>query len=437
MTTVHHAPHAFGAGLTSAEVNRPLGELDAAIERVIATGSGASTTLTAQASSGSVGPFSVASTTGLLVGDSVFFGDPGGTNESRVIATVPSGTTFTTTTALANTYAIGKPVSKSPIEVAAARAGFTTLGGHLDAKIGGVVARGTGTTQGLFGITDTPVKRIPVNIGIPIAAAGVIGVGTENVIGLNVHPRFTGDFTGIGGTDPGFVWGVNVFTQIGPGAPDGDGLVEATAMLVEMALTTPSAAITTVRAFHVDAGFFGAGAGGAVTTFEAMRVSPPRRKEGAIAGTATNTYGIFVEAPSAIGTSGNFAIFTAGGPSRFTGLLEVENVLQSFSGWLQLQAAAAVANGPYLLLDGNAVGLGTGAARFVFSKVGAGLEVHDGTNVKTSFPREGGMVGREIAEPAAPAADHGITYYRDNGAGKTQLVVKFNTGAVVVIATQP
>lgn len=45
--------------------------------------------------------------------------------------------------------------------------------------------------------------------------------------------------------------------------------------------------------------------------------------------------------------------------------------------------------------------------------------------------------GIEQNEPAAPAANEGRIYFRDNGAGKTQLMVKFNTGAVQVIATQP
>lgn len=43
----------------------------------------------------------------------------------------------------------------------------------------------------------------------------------------------------------------------------------------------------------------------------------------------------------------------------------------------------------------------------------------------------------EISDPAAPAANNAILYVRDNGAGKTQLVVRFPTGAVQVIATEP
>lgn len=43
----------------------------------------------------------------------------------------------------------------------------------------------------------------------------------------------------------------------------------------------------------------------------------------------------------------------------------------------------------------------------------------------------------EVTAPAAPAANGGRLFLRDNGAGKTQLCIIFNTGAIQVIATQP
>lgn len=43
----------------------------------------------------------------------------------------------------------------------------------------------------------------------------------------------------------------------------------------------------------------------------------------------------------------------------------------------------------------------------------------------------------EIADPAAPAANNARLYARDNGSSKTQLIVRFPTGAVQVIATEP
>jgi hypothetical protein len=43
----------------------------------------------------------------------------------------------------------------------------------------------------------------------------------------------------------------------------------------------------------------------------------------------------------------------------------------------------------------------------------------------------------EQADPAAPPADNARLYARDNGSGKTQLCVRFSSGAVQVLATQP
>lgn len=43
----------------------------------------------------------------------------------------------------------------------------------------------------------------------------------------------------------------------------------------------------------------------------------------------------------------------------------------------------------------------------------------------------------ERADPAAGGANTARLYSKDNGAGKTQLVVRFPTGAVQVVATEP
>ena len=42
----------------------------------------------------------------------------------------------------------------------------------------------------------------------------------------------------------------------------------------------------------------------------------------------------------------------------------------------------------------------------------------------------------EVSTPAAPIANRARLFVKDNGLGKTQLCVRFNTGAVHVIATQ-
>lgn len=43
----------------------------------------------------------------------------------------------------------------------------------------------------------------------------------------------------------------------------------------------------------------------------------------------------------------------------------------------------------------------------------------------------------EISAPSAPSANRGILYTKDNGSGKTQLAVRFATGAEQIIATEP
>ncbi len=43
----------------------------------------------------------------------------------------------------------------------------------------------------------------------------------------------------------------------------------------------------------------------------------------------------------------------------------------------------------------------------------------------------------EVTEPGAPAANNARVFTRDNGSGKTQLCVRFPTGATIVIATEP
>jgi len=49
----------------------------------------------------------------------------------------------------------------------------------------------------------------------------------------------------------------------------------------------------------------------------------------------------------------------------------------------------------------------------------------------------GAMTFAEMTAPGAPAANGAILYAVDNGAGKTQLAVRFNTGAVQILATEP
>jgi hypothetical protein len=64
-----------------------------------------------------------------------------------------------------------------------------------------------------------------------------------------------------------------------------------------------------------------------------------------------------------------------------------------------------------------------------------------GTN-RMQFEEENGaavvrILGEVSADPANPAANQARLYLKDNGAGKTQLMVRFGTGAAQILATEP
>jgi hypothetical protein len=65
------------------------------------------------------------------------------------------------------------------------------------------------------------------------------------------------------------------------------------------------------------------------------------------------------------------------------------------------------------------------------------LQVLDATNGDIAAISPKFVEMDEITDPTAPSANKGRLYIRDNGAGKTELVVRFPTGAVQVIKTEP
>ncbi|MBK8150868.1 MAG: hypothetical protein IPK58_22355 [Acidobacteria bacterium] len=77
------------------------------------------------------------------------------------------------------------------------------------------------------------------------------------------------------------------------------------------------------------------------------------------------------------------------------------------------------ANGAYLNPD---IGLARSAAGIV--KI---------TNGSTGA---GAMQLQEMTAPTAPATNNAIIFAEDNGSGKTRIVVRFPTGADVVLATE-
>ena len=193
MTASHHTPYATGAALTHTELDRPIGELDAALvteaataraaeaaeivareaaivaealaraqadaaeagmwtgavaaeaarataaeNAIILSGSGVSTTLDGSAASGQK-VIPLTATTGITAGMTGYVTD--GTNaESVTVASVSAGVSVTAVADLVHSYVSGDSFSVSPVELVQARGGYATIGGRLDHCYGAVAS---------------------------------------------------------------------------------------------------------------------------------------------------------------------------------------------------------------------------------------------------------------------------------------------------------
>lgn len=85
----------------------------------------------------------------------------------------------------------------------------------------------------------------------------------------------------------------------------------------------------------------------------------------------------------------------------------------------------------------GAVAVGSGAWCKHSRSVALGYQTISTANDQVELGGRHVEVSELSADPAAPAANAARWYVKDNGAGKTQLCVRFATGAVQVIATEP
>lgn len=112
-----------------------------------------------------------------------------------------------------------------------------------------------------------------------------------------------------------------------------------------------------------------------------------------------------------------------------------------------------------LVVDGSAVryvanvsgGFGTKYHTLRMNSAGTGMEfattsaAYDNltgigtiaTQALSAIQLTGGIQAIEIATPSAPPTNSGLVFFADNGAGKTQLQVRFPTGVIQVLATEP
>ena len=100
-------------------------------------------------------------------------------------------------------------------------------------------------------------------------------------------------------------------------------------------------------------------------------------------------------------------------------------------GAIKLQFGASLTTVLQLIVPNADAGQSLGATALRWANV------HAVTSNFTNAMMAGYIQGTEIADPGPPSANIGRLYFRDNGSGKTQLAVRFPTGAIQVIATEP
>jgi hypothetical protein len=153
-------------------------------------------------------------------------------------------------------------------------------------------------------------------------------------------------------------------------------------------------------------------------------------------------YGVFLDASAA--AAGTGPVFELGVASGSVGIAGAVDATLATMGYWELYA-----QGP---TKGALLGLHSESGAFVESyaddSAGYGQSSHSvlaGSMSVQVFAADNGSTTRQAwiqltespVEPGAPGGNRALIFSRDNGAGKTQLCVKFPTGAVQVLATQP
>jgi hypothetical protein len=184
----------------------------------------------------------------------------------------------------------------------------------------------------MLGMNATGTVRLPINLNPAISGPAAVASGTTDTIGINLNSLAEGDFTGLGGVDPGFVWGFSLFSRVGPNEKDGKGISQYIGANIEGAAQAPDLNIPVFRAAAIRASFYGAAAGGTLGQIESLRVQAPGRFGGAKAGKVTgNVYGLFVEKveKTTLEAASGFSLYVEGGNSRFGGRVEIANDLSN------------------------------------------------------------------------------------------------------------
>jgi hypothetical protein len=130
------------------------------------------------------------------------------------------------------------------------------------------------------------------------------------------------------------------------------------------------------------------------------------------------------------GTAATPAIAPEADPDTGLYFIPPNTFVMVTGGVIKFQFGPSLTTVAQLLVPSSDGGIGLGATALRWSNV------HTVTSTFTNAFMAGFLQGNEIADPPLPTANKGLLYFRDNGAGKTQLAVRFPTGAVQILATE-
>jgi hypothetical protein len=115
---------------------------------------------------------------------------------------------------------------------------------------------------------------------------------------------------------------------------------------------------------------------------------------------------------------------------------------ETVTGNWTISGATTLSNVTTLTVSGATAITTTAGADILRSGAGFMLNFKEGATLRGGFFQENSALGLEFTLEAsgdmpAPGANGCRIYTKDSGGGKTQLIARFNSGAVQVIATEP
>lgn len=290
-----------------------------------------------------------------------------------------------------------------PIQPVGADTVTGALPAVVEARLSATFATSTDAAlDGGFGLNGTPTVRIPFSVTNNIDGPAAVAALTGNLVSTFICSNSEGDFSGAGGIDAGYWFGMNHFARV-----EAEGLVAALGSVMELAFVAGAGDVPLAIGLESGCNLFGPGADANIDIAIGFHAAAPRRLEGATGGSIGFAYSVKIDAPT-IGNV-NFSAYIEGTTRLTAGKLEVENapIVNVGTSDLIISGGSGTSNGAYLSLEPNT---NTGSAGLILSKAGSSFLVYETggsipfqvfKNGDVTISKTGGRVGFFGAGPAS------------------------------------